>query len=330
MTVLLGEIVNIHRRIDLNALLEATGLTNPSVLMGADGREVHLVMKKNRYDRRLIWNGDDRSWHAILGSDGKLRVDHVYARLTDQLAVIESRPLEVPLLRLDETIFDTADDVRLFEWNARLWMMGSCLSCQSARQGDAWRLLDTTTRMFLSPLDTSLGISPCVLPAFFNRARFDKNWVAHERSTGALPLSVDFNRNLWIVFDRHPTPPVRMPRHDLEWQDGWSGSSNLVEIEQGYIAILHRTVERGPTVYSHMFVICDRRFRVLRRSVPFTFEGEPVEFCMGLTRNPASRQILVSYGVWDEQARIVTLSEEDAVSLCSHAVDDPRGLYAVP
>ena len=329
MTALLGEIVNIHRRIDLNELLLAPGLTNPSILMDADGQEIHLVLKKNRYDRRLIWNGGDRSWHAILESDGKMRVDHVYARLTAELAVIGSRPLQVPTLRMDEATFDTADDVRLIEWNARLWLLGSCLKSKSVRRGGAWNVASMTTRMFLSPLNSSPGATSCVFPAFFSNARFDKNWIPHERTTGELLLSVDFNRNLWIMLDRCPTPPVQMPRHDLEWQGGWSGSSSLVEIDQGYIAILHRTVQQGPPVYNHMLVICDRHFRVRRRSEPFTFEGEPVEFCVGLTRNQASRQLLASYGVWDEQARIVTFSEEDAVASCSHAVNDPRELYAV-
>ena len=329
MTALLGHMVPIAHHLDLNALLGEPRLTNPALILSADRREFQLVLKRNPYDRRRIWRSSDRNWNEILGVDGKLRVRHVHARLGRDFAVIESRPLRIPPLRLGSIDFDSADDVRIIEWNGRPRLMGSCLTVASAISGGTWHFQGMRTRMFMAPLDPADGAQPFVLPAFFNNAKFDKNWISHERNTGELALSIDFNRNIWLALPDAPTQPVAMPKHALTWQGGWSGSSSLVSLEEGFLAVLHRTVSISPAEYSHMFVICDRRFRVLRRSEPFTFEGEPVEFCMGLTRDRSTSQIFISYGLWDEAARIVTLAEGDVLSLCTHEVKDPGDLYAV-
>ncbi|MFO1131326.1 MAG: hypothetical protein U1E16_04900 [Hyphomicrobiales bacterium] len=329
MTARLGDLLAVGERIDLNALLGEPRVTNPAIILDAAGQGFDVVLKKNAYDRRRVWQTEDRNWSSILALDGKLRVRHVHARLGRDFRLIAQRPLAIPALRLGGAAFDGADDLRIIAWNGRLCILGSCYRLASSLRGGGWRVDAMTTRMFLAPLDPAEGLAPCVFPPFFATAEMDKNWVSHERSEGELALSIDFNRNLWLAFDRFPKEPVAMPRHGLSWQGGWSGSSSLVPVEQGYIAILHRAVSMNPSVYLHMFVICDRRFRVLSRSEPFTFEGEPVEFCVGLTRDAAARQLIVAYGVWDDQARIVTLAEQDAVALCTHRLSEPGALYKV-
>ncbi|MEJ1937824.1 hypothetical protein WDZ92_47135, partial [Nostoc sp. NIES-2111] len=275
----------IGARIDLNALLGDQRLTNPALIYDPASQTFDVVLKKNAYDRRRVWQTGDRNWGSIVALDGKLRVRHVHARLGRNFGLITQRPLAMPPLRLGPVAFDGADDLRIIAWNGRLCILGSCYRLAAALRDGGWRVDSMMTRMFIAPLDPAEGAAPCVFPPFFAGAEMDKNWVAHERSTGELALSIDFNRNLWLAFDGFPRDPIAMPRHGLAWQGGWSGSSSLVPLEQGYIAVLHRAVSMNPSVYLHMFVICDRRFRVLRRSVPFSFEGEPVEFCMGLTRD---------------------------------------------
>jgi hypothetical protein len=329
MTARLGDLLATGERIDLNALLGEPRVTNPALIFDPVSQTFDVVLKKNAYDRRRVWQTEDRNWGSIVALDGKLRVKHVHARLGRDFSLIEQRPLVMPALRQGAAAFDGADDLRIIAWNGRLCILGSCYRLASAMRDGGWRVDGMTTRMFIAPLDPADAARPCVFPPFFATAAMDKNWVAHERNEGELALSIDFNRNLWLAFDRFPKDPVAMPRHGLAWQGGWSGSSSLVPLEQGYIAILHRAVAMNPSVYLHMFVICDRRFRVLRHSVPFTFEGEPVEFCMGLTRDEATRRLIIAYGVWDEQARIVTLAEPDAIALCTHKLRDPGELYAV-
>lgn len=328
MTARLGDLLAIGRRVDLNDLLAAPGLTNPSVMMGADGRAFHLVLKKNHYDRRVVWQTDDRRWDTILGPEGEFGIEHVHARLTPDLTLAAAEALAMPRLSLGTLRFDAADDVRLVEWNGKLWLFGSCLSVRRRHEAQAWKVSGVTTRMFLSPLVQEKGAA-AVLPAFFNATDMDKNWVTHERSNGPLLLGIDLNRGIWIALDRPPQQPVAMPRHDLRWQGGWSGSSNLVDTGNGFVAVMHRAITMHPSVYHHMFVICDQRFRVLRRSEPFTFEGEAVEFCIGLTRHAARRELVLSYGVWDDQARLLTLDEDAVMALCRHPVAEPRELYSV-
>jgi len=329
VTVRLGELLAIGARIDLNALLGDQRLTNPALIYDPASQTFDVVLKKNAYDRRRVWQTEDRNWGSIVALDGKLRVRHVHARLRRDFGLIAQRPLAMPPLRLGSLDFDGADDLRIVAWNGRLCLLGSCYRLAAALREGRWRVDAMTMRMFITPLDPADGPAPCVFPPFFAAAAMDKNWVAHERSEGELALSIDFNRNLWLAFDRFPRDPVAMPRHGLAWQGGWSGSSSLVPVEHGYLAVLHRAVSMNPSVYLHMFVLCDARFRVLRRSQPFTFEGEPVEFCMGLTRDARARQLILAYGVWDDQARLVTLAEQDALALCATQVREPGELYLV-
>lgn len=329
MTSRLGDLLAIGQRVDLNTLLGESRVTNPAIIIAPDGQSFDVVMKKNAYDRRRVWQTEDRNWGSIVALDGKLRVKHVHARLGRDLSLIEQRPLTMPPLRLGSLAFDGADDLRIIAWNGRLCILGSCYRLAASLRDGGWRVDAVTTRMFITPLVPADGAAPFVFPPFFAKAEMDKNWVSHERSEGELALSIDFNRNLWLAFDRFPQEPVGMPRHGLAWRGGWSGSSSLVPVEQGFIAVLHRAVSMNPSVYLHMFVLCDARFRVLRRSQPFNFEGEPVEFCMGLTRDRAARRLVLAYGVWDDQARIVTLAEQDAVALCATQVMEPGELYLV-
>lgn len=342
MTALLGDLLAVTRRIDLNAVLGEAGLTNPSVLMSADGRDLHLVFKKNQYDRRAVWQTGDRQWDAILDRDGRFRVEHVHARLTPELDLRDRQSLAMPPLRLGAQGFDAADDLRLIDWNGRLHLLGSCLAVRRRPEGGTWKVSGMAMRMFLAPFDpvflapfdpVAAGAAATggavVLPAFFNATDTDKNWVTHERSSGPLLLGIDLNRTLWLALERLPQGPFAMPRHDLAWQGGWSGSSSLVKTRGGYLAVLHRAVQQYPSVYRHMFVLCDERFRVLRRSLPFTFEGQPVEFCIGLTRHADRRHVILTYGVWDDESRLLAMPEDQVVGLCTHVLADPRELYSV-
>ena len=295
VVAVLKDLCGIDPPLDLNVLMGTKGFTNPSVIMRESQGELHLVLKKNQYDRQKIWLTNDINWDAILDSSGKFGVEHTYLRLSPSFDVIENRPIRFPAMALGAQGFDAADDVRLIEWNGRLHMLGSCIAMGSRLEAGRWRVNGTLTRMFLAPVMNGEAVRVDVLPAFFKDATFDKNWVSRERSTGKLQLGIDFNRNLWIAIGAADVGKLRIPKHGLEWRGGWSGTSNVVNLKgKEFFAVLHRTVSRTPSKYIHMFVVCDENLKVLRRSVPFTFEGKMIEFCLGATKDAAREELIIS------------------------------------
>ena len=330
MIPVLKDLCGIDPPLDVNVLMGTTGFTNPSVIMREPQGELHLVLKRNQYDRQKIWLTNDLNWDAIFDSNGKFGVEHVYLRLSRSFDVIESRPIRFPAMALGTQRFDAADDVRLIEWNGRLHMLGSCIAMASRFEGGRWRVNGTLIRMFLAPVIDGEAVRVDVLPALFQNADFDKNWVARERSTGKLQLGIDFNRNLWIAIADADVGRMSIPQHGLEWQGGWSGTSNLVNLKgREFFGVVHRAVSLRPSKYIHMFVICDENLKVLRRSVPFTFEGKMIEFCLGVTKDAKRNELIISYGVWDREAMIFRLPVDVAAGLCGIALDDPRELYQV-
>jgi predicted GH43/DUF377 family glycosyl hydrolase len=62
------------------------------------------------------------------------------------------------------------------------------------------------------------------------------------------------------------------------------GSSIFVEIEEGYMGIVHYSEEHSPRHYYHMLVLLDKEsLNVIRYSELFVFEKLGIEFCIGFT-----------------------------------------------
>jgi hypothetical protein len=78
-----------------------------------------------------------------------------------------------------------------------------------------------------------------------------------------------------------------------------------------------------------MLVICDRSFRILRRSKVFCFEEQAIEFCVGLSLDAEKEEVIMTYGVWDTHASLIKLKLSEVVSFCKNAVRDPQDLYLV-
>jgi hypothetical protein len=96
------------------------------------------------------------------------------------------------------------------------------------------------------------------------------------------------------ILDKTGTPPFfKMLR----------GSSNGAEFGNEVWFLCHVVDHDKPRFYYHCFVVLDKDTLNLRKwSALFTFEGERIEFCIGLIVE-ASR-IICSYSTWDRTATI--------------------------
>ena len=66
--------------------------------------------------------------------------------------------------------------------------------------------------------------------------------------------------------------------------------------------VVHIVSYENPRCYYHMIVVFDENLDLLRYSAPFKFEGEPIEYCLGIVVE--DDRVLLSYSAWDRTSRI--------------------------
>ena len=68
--------------------------------------------------------------------------------------------------------------------------------------------------------------------------------------------------------------------------------------------ILHLVSYESPRHYYHIFAVFDEDMNFKRHSAPFKFEGESIEYCLGLVVE--SERVLCTYSTWDGTTKLVS------------------------
>jgi hypothetical protein len=66
--------------------------------------------------------------------------------------------------------------------------------------------------------------------------------------------------------------------------------------------VVHLVSYEIPRHYYHMIVVFDTDMNLKSYSAPFKFEGEPIEFCLGLIVE--KEKVSMSYSTWDRSTKI--------------------------
>jgi glycosyltransferase involved in cell wall biosynthesis len=76
----------------------------------------------------------------------------------------------------------------------------------------------------------------------------------------------------------------------------------------------HIVSHESPRHYYHVFMVLDAELTQLKRySAPFTFEGEPIEYCLGLIVE--HDRVLVTYSAWDRSTKILVFDPATVAAL---------------
>lgn len=140
-----------------------------------------------------------------------------------------------------------------------------------------------------------------------------KNWAPICEPNG----TIKFMWRPGEVVDQHGATVVK---HDTGLATGHiSGGSQLIPFSSdGWLALVHEARAMPGThlrYYSHRFAYYDADFRLLKLSLPFVFHDKVIEFAAGLCRHPSNRNLVISYGYKDNEARIATVSPEEVSTL---------------
>jgi len=88
--------------------------------------------------------------------------------------------------------------------------------------------------------------------------------------------------------------------------ENWAGSSPLVRYRGNWLCVVHlRKDWDHVSSFEHRLVELRDNFTLRRMSRAFTFEGDDIEFCAGLS--VTQTHAILSYGVQDREARLMRL-----------------------
>lgn len=155
----------------------------------------------------------------------------------------------------------------------------------------------------------------------FNKSECEKNWVF-----------VEFNGETHVIYNWHPLQLCKiddntntlnlvatgdMPRIFSRARGSTSGfkyskkvgevspkPGNIqIDIEETEIwFVVHLVSYESPRHYYHMFAVFDDTMNLKRYSAPFKFEGECIEYCIGLVVE--DDRVLLTYSNWDRTTKI--------------------------
>lgn len=96
-----------------------------------------------------------------------------------------------------------------------------------------------------------------------------------------------------------------------------SGSSQLIPFKQGFLSVVHEAAAGpdGKRTYWHRFAWHDKDACLQKLSVPFVFYGRQIEFCAGLAEHPDHNNLIISFGVRDEEAHLATVNIEEVAAM---------------
>ena len=91
-------------------------------------------------------------------------------------------------------------------------------------------------------------------------------------------------------------------------------SLNAEEIEIWFV--IHLVSYENPRHYYHMLAVFDCSMNLLRYSAPFKFEGEPIEYCLGLVVEDT--RVIMSYSTWDRTTRLGVYDKKNIDSVIKY------------
>lgn len=136
----------------------------------------------------------------------------------------------------------------------------------------------------------------------FNKSQCEKNWVFvdYKNSTHLIydwcPLKIckinKENKILELIEQKNMPPIFKKAR----------GSTNGFKYKDELWFVVHIVSYETPRHYYHMIVVFDEFLNLKKYSAPFKFEGESIEYCLGLVVE--DERVLMTYSTWDRTTRI--------------------------
>ena len=98
---------------------------------------------------------------------------------------------------------------------------------------------------------------------------------------------------------------IHSDKHDLS---RFSGSAPPIEFDDGYLVIVHETIDDGQRTYLHRFLTFDKNFAIQKISKPFIFLHKGIEYTCGMTIDHSKDNLIIPIGIEDREAYLCTVN----------------------
>lgn len=218
--------------------------------------------------------------------------------------------------------FSGTEDFRLFKWNDKFYISGTCHILHEHVLEPLYENEHFggthVGKIELSQIEINeYGINEVTRLRIRNpeNNRFmEKNWMP------VLDMPFYFVRwcnpfELLKINPESDVPEVVLRKDYVEELKDYRGSSQIIPFEENRIAVLHEKetrIEDGNKPYLHKIVIWDKDWNIVKVSDSFTFFGERIEFCAGITEHEGS--FIISFGVDDKRSYLLKISKDNLKS----------------
>lgn len=275
-----------HKRVEI-PMLTRHNVCNPSIIATEDGfdctvRGVNYDLEKTNLEYVFYYGS-----YSVPFPD----TQNYYLKLDNDLNILDYWFLEDRHLRCDVFSLDGVEDLRLFNWNGRPYVMGNAINYPSQSSNMTLMSIEGNVldrmAMFMSP----------------TKSPVEKNWMPFVYDGEDLRFMYTPNGQM-LTYGQDGLTFSHMDRKTV--LPNWSGSSCVMERGDDYYAIIHR---REKSIYTHMLVEYDETGRMIWMSKEFSFERIGIEFCAGMAFK--GDDVVISYGIMDKQAILLQMKFDD-------------------
>lgn len=158
------------------------------------------------------------------------------------------------------------EDVRVAKWGNELYLSYSYVRC---------KLDDINAKRNMIPiavakLNNDFELSDIRFVKSSNR--IEKNW--QPITADEYKLKYVYSYKPFTIIDANTSEIIELPH---KFEEDFRGSSQLIEYEDGFLAIVHRRLD-PQTSYIHHLIQFDRNLKPIKISEPFKFIGTNVEY----------------------------------------------------
>jgi len=138
------------------------------------------------------------------------------------------------------------------------------------------------------------------LKSGFNDKDCEKNWCLYSNYC-----------DIGVVYEWYPLTLCKINNNILEKEKEKQmpkmfkhlrGSTNGFSYKDEIWFVTHMVSYESPRHYYHVIVVFNKNMELLRYSAPFKFEGEPIEYCLGIIVE--DENVLMTYSTWDRTTKI--------------------------
>lgn len=190
------------------------------------------------------------------------------------------------------------EDIRLYRHKGDLWFNACVREQASNGTCQQWRgklVRDSDDKFMLVSNDGPMS----------EESAIEKNWMPIGDQSFVYRLDT-------IIYPDQDKPLAVVTRAKIA-VDAISGGSQCIPFRHGHLCVVHEaaTGPDGKRTYWHRFAWLNHDKELRRLSLPFVFEARQIEFCAGLAYHPNGNDLILSYGVRDEEAHFATVNIEE-------------------